>query len=134
MKKIKQPALIISLVLLALVGRASDGKTEPCLIQGHVMDAVTKKPIPGVVVSVSGPGTNSPREAVTDADGFFYFSQLPASQAQVNLQFGKKGYQLYKRSCILTKEKMTLKLNVEVLPDDAEDDSEYPLLRMFDPK
>ena len=133
MKKNKQPLLLIALVLFAFAAKASDGRSEPCLIQGHVMDAITKKPVSGVVVSASALGTNNPKEVITDADGYFYFTQLPSSQ--VNLQFGKKGYQLYKRSCILAKEKTTLKINVEFLPDEMDDnsgDSEYPLLHMLD--
>jgi len=135
MKNYKQPLLLISIVLSAFVAKAADGRSEPCLIQGHVMDGVTKKPVSGVVVSATSPGVNGPKEVVTDADGFFYFTQLPSSQFQVNLQFGKKGYQLYKRSCVLAKEKTTIKLTVEVFPevDSAfPDDSEYPLLRMLD--
>ena len=134
MKKVRQPLFLIGLVAIAAVARASDGRSEPCLIQGHVMDAVTKKPLSGVVVSVSAPGSTNPKEAVTDADGFFYFTQLPAAQCQFNLQFGKKGYQLYKRSYLLAKEKATLKINVEVLPEDPDnlpEDSEYPLLKMM---
>jgi len=133
MKKNKQPLLLIALVLFAFAAKASDGRSEPCLIQGHVMDAITKKPVSGVVVSASALGANNPKEVITDADGYFYFTQLPSSQ--VNLQFGKKGYQLYKRSCILAKEKTTLKINVEFLPDEIDDnpgDSEYPLLHMLD--
>jgi len=136
MKKNKQTTLLIAMILFAFSAMASGGNSEPCLIQGHVMDAITKKPISGVVVSATAPGTNSPKEVITDAEGFFYFTQLPSTPAtQVNLLFDKKGYQLYKRSCILAKEKVTLKINIEVLPEDIgkiTDDSEYPLLRMFD--
>lgn len=136
MKKVKQTILLMSAVFIAFGAKAIGGKAEPTLIQGQVMDAVTKKPISGVVVSATAPGTNNPKEAVTDADGFFYFTQVPSTPAaQVNLMFDKKGYQLYKRSCVLAKEKTPLKINIEVLPEDigkVPDDSEYPLLRMFD--
>jgi hypothetical protein len=136
MKSNKQFILLLATVFCAFSAKAIGGKAEPCLIQGQVMDAVTKKPISGVLVSASAPGTNNPKEAVTDADGFFYFTQVPSTQAsQVNLLFDKKGYQSYKRSCVLAKEKTPLKINIEVLPEDIDkvsEDSEYPLLRMFD--
>jgi hypothetical protein len=135
MKKCKHLVLLITIGLFAFAAKASDGRSEPCMIQGHVMDAVTKKPISGVVVSATSPGISGPKEVITDADGFFYFTQLPSCQSLVNLQFGKKGYQLYKRSCVLAKEKTTLKITVEVLPDEetnSPEDSDYPLLRMFD--
>jgi hypothetical protein len=136
MKNCKQAFLLIATVFFAFSAKAIGGKAEPTLIQGQVMDAITKKPISGVVVSATAPGTNNPKEVITDADGFFYFTQVPSTNAaQVNLLFDKKGYQLYKRSCILAKEKTPLKINIEVLPEDigkVPDDSEYPLLRMFD--
>ncbi|MFI5152391.1 MAG: carboxypeptidase-like regulatory domain-containing protein [Chitinophagales bacterium] len=122
---------------LPFIVRASDGRAEPCLLQGYVKDAVTKKPVQGVLVSVTSPGSTLPKEVVTDADGFFHFSDLPFSQ--INLQFGKKGYQLYKRTNVVIKEKATVKINVDFIredmsaePDANTDDSEYPLLRMLE--
>jgi hypothetical protein len=113
---------------------ASDGKSDPCLIKGQVVDAVTKKPVCGVVVSAMVPGDPSYKEAVTDVDGYYYFKQLPASH--VNLRFEKKGYQKYKyQEIIEIQEKKTVKINVEVSPDAGSelqpDDSEYPLLRIL---
>jgi hypothetical protein len=113
---------------------ASDGNTDPCLIKGQVVDAVTKKPVSGVVVSAMVPGDPSSKEAITDIDGYYYFKQLPASH--VNLRFEKKGYQKYKyQEMIEIQVKKTVKVNVEVLPDSGSellpDDSEYPLLRIL---
>jgi Carboxypeptidase regulatory-like domain len=136
MKKIKQLLLLLIWLSFAYAVKAADGRSEPCLIQGQVTDAITKKPVSGVIVSAIAPGTNNAKEVITDADGYFYFTQLPSTQ--VNLQFGKKGYQLYKRSCVLAKEKSTVKINVEFLREESdpisdEDDSEYPLFRALGP-
>ena len=113
---------------------ASDGNTDPCLIKGQVLDAVTKKPVSGVVVSAIVPGDPSSKEVTTDIDGFYYFKQLPS--CHVNLRFEKKGYQKFKyQEVIEIQEKKTVKVNVEVSPDGgsdlAPDDSEYPLLRIL---
>jgi Carboxypeptidase regulatory-like domain len=113
---------------------ASDGNTDPCLIKGQVLDAVTKKPVSGVVVSAVVPGDPAFKEAITDVDGFYYFKQLPA--CHVNLRFEKKGYQKYKyEELIEIQDKKTIKVNVQVLPDGGAellpDDSEYPLLRIL---
>jgi hypothetical protein len=113
---------------------ASDGKTDPCLIRGQVLDAVTKKPVSGVVVSAMVPGDPSYKEAVTDGDGYYFFKQLPASH--VNLRFEKKGYQKYRyEEMIEIQDKKTVKVNVEVLPENGTelqpDDLEYPLLRIL---
>jgi hypothetical protein len=111
---------------------ASDGKTDPCLIKGQVVDAVTKKPVSGVTVSAIVPGDPASKEVITDVDGYYYFKQLPASH--VNLRFEKKGYQKYKYDELIEiQDKKTVKVNVEVLPDSElqPDDSEYPLLRIL---
>ena len=113
---------------------ASDGKSDPYLIKGQVIDAITKKPVCGVIVSAMVPGDPSYKEAVTDVDGYYYFKQLPASH--VNLRFEKKGYQKYKyQEIIEIQEKKTVKVNVEFLPETGSelqpDDSEYPLLRIL---
>src|SRR4030095_1628803 len=113
---------------------ASDGNTDPCLIKGQVVDAITKKPVSGVVVSAVVPGDPAFKEAITDEDGYYYFKQLPSSH--VNLRFEKKGYQKYKYQEIVEIQfKKTVKVNVEVLPDNSSeilpDDSEYPLLRIL---
>ena len=111
---------------------ASDGKSEPC-IKGQVLDAVTKEPVPGVVVSAMFPGDPTSKEVLTDVDGYYYFKQLPS--CRVNLRFEKKGYQKYKyQEIIEVQEKKTVKVNVEVSPDHSSDlpeDSEYPLLRIL---
>ena len=124
--------LFILLLPLGLYAKAGTGKLEGVL-NGYVTDAVTKKPLPGVVVSAFVPGTNSLKEVLTDADGYFRFSELPASQ--VTVEFNKKGYQPTRRPNVTVKEKTSVKLNVEFLPDDPESGSgggEYPVLRLLE--
>jgi hypothetical protein len=116
---------------LALCAKAGTGKVEG-ILNGYVTDAVTKKPLSGVTVSATVPGTGSLTEVLTDADGYFRFAQLPG--AQVTVQFDKKGYQSCKRPNITVREKTSIKLNVEFLPDELgseSDNSEYPILRLL---
>jgi hypothetical protein len=131
MKKQLYFSLLISLIACSLF--ASSGKSGPCLIRGQVVDAVTKKPVSGVVVSAVISGNSSSNEAITDNDGYYYFKELPSNR--VNLRFEKKGYQKFKyQEVVNITEKKTVKINVEVLPDGAElqpDDSEFPLLRIL---
>ncbi len=137
MGKNKKWLLLLLVVPLAFCARANgntgSGKIEGVL-HGYVTDAITKKPLSGVTVSALVPGTNSSKEVTTDADGYFRFAQLPASQ--VTVQFDKKGYQSAKRPNITVKEKTAVKLNIEFLPEEMDSDSdnsnaEYPLLRMM---
>jgi hypothetical protein len=124
--------LIVLAMPMFFLAKAGTGKTDVPL-QGYVTDAVTKKPVPGVVVSILNAGMNTPKEVTTDADGYFSFSQLPSTL--VSLQFDKKGYQSYKKSgVVVSKEKIPVKLNVDFVPEggnEINDDSEYPLLRML---
>jgi hypothetical protein len=124
--------LLLTLIFpLALCAKAGTGKLEG-ILHGYVTDAITKKPLSGVIVSAMVPGTNNLKEVLTDADGYFRFAQLPA--AQVTVQFDKKGYQSCKRPNVTIKEKASVKLNVEFLPEDIDANSEngeYPILRLL---
>jgi Ca-activated chloride channel family protein len=127
----KKILLLLLLLPAALCAKAGIGKVEGVL-NGYVTDAVTKKPLPGVVVSATVPGTNNQKEVLTDADGYFRFAELPA--AQVTIEFNKKGYQSAKRPNITVREKTAVKLNIEFLPQDGDLNSgnaEYPMLRML---
>ncbi|HXB90942.1 MAG TPA: carboxypeptidase-like regulatory domain-containing protein [Puia sp.] len=128
----KKLLFLLLIFPLALYAKAGTGKMEGVL-HGYVTDAVTKKPLSGVVVSAIVPGTNSLKEVLTDADGYFRIAQLPASQ--ITVQFDKKGYQSCKRPNVTIKEKASVRLNVEFLPDDMESNSEsgeYPVLRLLE--
>jgi hypothetical protein len=132
MKKIKIVLFFALLVPFALHAKPTDGKSEICL-HGYVTDAITKKPVSGVVVSASIPGLNVSKEVATDADGYFSFTQLCGSQ--VNIQFEKKGYQSYKKSNVAVKEKAAVKVNIEFSPENISgnaDENEYPILRMLE--
>ena len=130
-KKIRETLLLFLAIFLVLFAEANNGK-NPSPIQGYVTDAITKKPVSGVLVSASAPSVNSSKEVITDEDGYFRFEQLPANT--VNLQFDKKGYQSYKRSNVSVREKTAVRLNVEFLPDEVgtdSDDSQSPILHLL---
>ena len=127
----KKLLLCLLIFPLALCVKAGTGKRDGVL-NGYVTDAITKKPLPGVTVLATVPGSSSSTEVLTDADGYFRFAQLPGSQ--VTVQFDKKGYQSYKRPNVTVGEKGSIKLNVEFLPEEMDsesDNSEYPILRLL---
>ncbi|HEV2355243.1 MAG TPA: carboxypeptidase-like regulatory domain-containing protein [Puia sp.] len=132
MGTLKKWSFLLLVLPFALSAKAGTGKKDGVL-NGYVTDAITKKPLPGVVVSATVPGSTSATEVLTDADGYFRFSQLPGSQ--VNVSFDKRGYQSYKRPNVTVGEKSTMKLNVEFQPqeiDPAEsDNTEFPILRLL---
>lgn len=118
-------------IATSCAAKAGIGKVEGVL-NGYVTNAVTKKPLCGVVVSATIPGTNHQEEVLTDADGYFRFVELPSSQ--VTVEFNKKGYQSCKRPNVTIKDKTSVKLNVEFLPEDEDansPNSEQPVLRLL---
>lgn len=130
LKKLLFLLLLLPVSFLAKAGICI-GKAEGVL-NGYVTDAVTKKPLPGVVVSATIPGTNLQQEVLTDSDGYFHFMELPASQ--MTIEFNKKGYQSAKRPHITIREKTPVKLNVEFLPEGGDGslpNSELPVLRLL---
>jgi hypothetical protein len=141
-KKLLLLLLLFPMAFLADRADACKGKLDGSL-HGYVTDAVTKKPLSGVVVSAIFPGTNNYKEVLTDSDGYFHFPILPVTP--VTVQFDKKGYQAIKKPGVQIKDKTTIKLNVEFIPEGVETDdkekdkeedhdsesSEYPLYRML---
>ena len=127
----KKIALLLLILPVALCAKAETGKRDGVL-NGYVTDAITKKPLSGVVVSATVPGSTGSTEVLTDADGYFRFAQLPGSQ--VTITFDKKGYHATKRPNVSVGEKGSIKLNIEFQPEEMDtesDNSEFPILRFF---
>lgn len=122
--------LLLALSLPVVVfAKANTGKNEG-VVQGQVTDAVTKKPIAGVVVSMTTSKSGGEKEVVTDSDGNFKLSKLPGGD--VSLVFEKKGYKVHKRDLVNTKDGIVYKVTLDMIPldDEADDGFEHPLLRM----
>ena len=131
MKLSKKLTLLAALLPLTLMLKANTGKNEG-VVQGQVTDAVTKKPIPGVVVSMTGSKFNNEKEVTTDSDGYFKITKLPGGDLTIVLE--KKGYKVHKKELVNTKEGMVYRVYVDLLPKDDDnndgEDSSHPLLRL----
>ncbi len=128
----KKLLVILSLLPLALVTKANhgkDGKAEPAL-HGSVSDAITKKPLQGVTISITSSKMNGEKEFRTDASGSFKASSIPPGEVTIILE--KKGYKTYRREGVVLKEGMTIKLNFDIKSEDDEADVFHPLLRMIE--
>ena len=133
MRITKKLLVILTLLPLALITKANhgkDGKAEPAL-QGSVSDAITKKPLQGVTISITSSKMNGEKEFVTDASGSFKASQIPAGAVTIILE--KKGYKTYRREGVVLKEGISIKLTFDI-KSEAEEDGEvfHPLLRMME--
>ena len=124
--------LCCSQFVKANTGERGNKKVSEGAVHGHVMDATTRKPVGGVTVSVSSNKIQGEKEIQSDASGYFNFGKLPAGD--VTIIFEKKGYKLYKRDALSLKEGTTVKMSVEVQPEDTEDENNiwHPLYKILD--
>jgi Ca-activated chloride channel homolog len=130
--KLPKSLLLLALCLpVALFAKANNGGKNEGVVQGQVTDAVTKKPIAGVVVSMSATKSSQEKEVVTDSEGNFKMNKLSA--ADLVLLFEKKGYKVHKRELINTKDGMVYKVMLDMIPNDTDENEDYahPLLRMY---
>jgi len=131
------PALIVLIACSQYVlanngdtGEKGNKKLAEGSVYGYVMDATTRKPVGGVTVSVSSNKIQGEKEIQSDASGYFNFGKLPAGE--VTILFEKKGYKLYKRDVLQLKEGTTVKMSVEVQPDeDDNNDIWHPLFKLL---
>lgn len=114
---------------VVIFANANTGKNEG-VVQGQVTDAVTKKPIAGVTVSMTASKTTGEKEVTTDSDGNFRISKL--NGGDLTLVFEKKGYKVHRRELVNTKDGMVYKVVLDMIPLEENDDDDYahPLLRM----
>jgi len=126
MKLPKQLLLLALCLPVALFSKANTGKNEG-VVQGQVTDAITKKPISGVVVSMTSKN-NAEKEVITDSDGNFKIGKLPSGD--LTLHFEKKGYKVHRRDLVNTKDGMVYKVVLDMIPIEEDDDYSHPLLRM----
>lgn len=103
---------------------------QEATIHGYVVDANTKKPVSGVLVSASHQKKNIKREVATDASGYFKLEELPAGE--VLIYFDKKGYQMLKKKPVLLKDKTVTKLTIDLYEDQMDTVYEHPVLRLLD--
>jgi hypothetical protein len=134
--RIKKPLLLLAFATIPAIWAHAgtsdprdDKKGEPS-ISGTVSDAESKKPVQGVIVSISGKGQDKKETITTDASGNFKTNQLMPGEVTIVLE--KKGYKTYKKEGVVIKEGMTLKINMDIEEDDDDSGVFHPLLRMID--
>ena len=104
---------LVPIALLLCAGVASAQSTG--VITGVVTDASTGKPVVGAVVVATSPAVQGEKTAVTDADGAFTISGLPAGSYKLAAQLGS--YKPAERSDLVVKADTTLRANLSVVPE-----------------
>lgn len=128
--KLPKHLLLLALSLpVVLFAKANTGKNEG-VVQGQVTDAVTKKPIAGVTVSMTASKNSNEKEVITDSEGNFKIGKL--NGGDLTLVFEKKGYKIHRRELVNTKDGLVYKVMLDMIPVDEDDSDDYahPLLRM----
>jgi len=124
-----------ALLMVLLFGNRAmadqEGKrTNDPMLSGSVSDAVSRKPVKGVTISVRSSGNRLERSFTTDAQGRFIIPQLPAGE--VTLVLEKKGYKTYRKEKLVLKEGMQVKLQLDISNEQEEHNLFQPLLRMIE--
>ena len=128
------PIICCSQFAKAYTGEKGKKKLSEGSVHGYIMDASTRKPMGGVIVSLSSNKIQGEKEIQSDASGYFNFGKLPAGD--LTIMFEKKGYKLYKRDVLSLKEGTTVKLSIEVQPDIVDDNNDiwHPLFKLLNDK
>jgi hypothetical protein len=134
MKQIKMFVLLAFLLPLSncvLANQDGDGTKNPALL-GSVSDAISRKPVKGVTISIISSKDKIEKSFTTDAYGNFRIPKLAAGEVTIVLE--KNGYKTYRREKVILKEGMQVKLNFDMRNLEEPDDNNllHPLLRMMD--
>ncbi|MCB9736237.1 MAG: TonB-dependent receptor [Deltaproteobacteria bacterium] len=114
-----------ALVLPALAAALALGSTAYAqlgqgTLTGKIVDASTGNPVGDVVVTVTSVNLQGEEIAVTGKDGTFRISSLPPGD--YTLRLDKESYKPYSRSDIKVRADVTLRVDMQVLPEALKED------------
>ncbi|MHA7628539.1 carboxypeptidase-like regulatory domain-containing protein [Corallococcus sp. M7] len=102
--------------LVLLLASAPTSAQSDSAIFGTVIDAVTRKPMGDVVISLTSPSLQKSEEVtVTDAQGNFRVRHLPPGRYTLRVEF--MAYRMYQREDLQLREGRSLRAHVELVPD-----------------
>jgi len=88
-------------------------------IEGTVVDAATKKPLPDAAVTATSPSLQGEQTVVTDAQGNYGIPGLPPGVYTLRIE--ADGYRAYERGGIALQLDRTIRVNAELLPESIPD-------------
>ncbi|MFP2899046.1 YfbK domain-containing protein [Corallococcus sp. 4LFB] len=117
LKSLLRSALPLLLMTSAapVLAQPAAGSVGKGVIIGTVIDVVTRKPVPDVVVTAVSPSMQGEQTVVADAQGNYRIPELPAGTYTV--RFEKEAFKVYARTDIQLRANRTIRLNVEMLPE-----------------
>jgi len=102
-------------VLLASLISSTAFAQGVSVLTGTVNDAATHQPVTDVVVTATSPQLQGEQIVVTDSSGSYRIPQLPPGV--YSIRFEKEAYHPYTRGGIELRTDVTLRVNVDLLPE-----------------
>ncbi|TDR41741.1 carboxypeptidase family protein [Tahibacter aquaticus] len=106
-------------LLLLIAAGSGTAVAQSSTIVGSVVDAVNKAPLADVVVSAANPALQAEQTVVTDSQGNYRIPQMPPGS--YTLRFEADAYKTYTRSDIQLSINRTIRVNVELLPNNFQE-------------
>jgi hypothetical protein len=112
-------ALVFASTVAAGSARAQSGSS---VIQGAVLDAVSRQPVAEAVVTVTSTAMQGEQTVLTDGSGFYRAPSLPGGVYSVRVD--KDGYDSYEQQRISLRGDVTYRVNVFLVPRNVEGKAE----------
>jgi hypothetical protein len=100
---------------LLLTPKVALAQQSFAVLQGTVVDAATKQPVPDVVVTVTSPALQGEQVVVTDSTGLYRIPSLPPGIYTMRLE--KEQYRPFSRDGIQLRADTTIRMNADLLPE-----------------
>ncbi len=108
-------AAFLSLLVSATARVAHAQGLTGSVLTGTVIDAATNQPVDNVAVTATSPSLQGEQIVVTDSTGTYRIPQLPLGTYQLRAE--KESYKPYVRGDIQVRADVTLRVNIELLPE-----------------
>ncbi|GMV28980.1 MAG: hypothetical protein AMXMBFR59_11050 [Rhodanobacteraceae bacterium] len=104
-----------SLIALMAAAGPALSQSDAGVLMGTVVNAGTKQPLPDVIVTATSPALQGEQSVVTDSQGAYRIPQLPGGIYTLRMQIDR--YMPFERKEIRLQKGRTLRINVELLPE-----------------
>jgi hypothetical protein len=105
---------------LALLASSAFAQAGTAVLTGKVVDASSKTPVAGAVITLTSPQLQREQVMVTDASGLYRIAGLPPGRYTIRLQ--KAAYQPFRRDGVVLRADTTIQVGAEVLPEAIEEE------------
>jgi outer membrane receptor protein involved in Fe transport len=113
-------AVLVS--VLAFAPRPAEAQSGSSVIQGAVIDAVTRAPVTEAIVTVTSPSMQGEQTVLTDGSGFYRAPSLPGGVYTVRVD--REGYDSYEQTRVSLRGDVTYRVNVFLVPRNVEGKAE----------